>query len=127
MNYGPLCKAVFLLFVTAAVPTPQNQPSPVLGTEPQVETQPSQVPPSQPTPGEAEPGPVPSSPPALAPLPPNPSEYVRQAIDNEIATLDRDRTFWRYHLHREDEKNNVDRDVIETSEGSLARTLLMWG
>lgn len=61
------------------------------------------------------------------PLPQSPNEYVRQMIEHELTELSHDHTHWRYHLHREDEKNNYDRDVIETSEGSLARTLLMWG
>jgi hypothetical protein len=68
--------------------------------------------------------PVPASPPAV---PQNANEYVRQMIEHELAALNHDHTHWRYHLHREDEKNNYDRDVIETPEGSLARTLLMWG
>jgi hypothetical protein len=65
--------------------------------------------------------------PVPTPLPQNANEYVRQMIEHELAELNHDHTHWRYHLHREDEKNNYDRDVIETSEGSLARTLLMWG
>jgi hypothetical protein len=65
--------------------------------------------------------------PAPASLPANANEYVRQMIDNELAELNRDHTHWRYHHHREDEKNNYDRDVIETPQGSLARTLLRWG
>jgi hypothetical protein len=65
--------------------------------------------------------------PTPAPLPANANDYVQQALDNELAAQDRDHTRWRYHYHREDEKNNYDRDVIETSEGSLARTLLLWG
>jgi hypothetical protein len=68
--------------------------------------------------------PVPAAP---TPLPQNANDYVRQMIDHELAALSHDHTHWRYHLHREDEKNNYDRDVIETSEGSLARTLLRWG
>jgi len=60
-------------------------------------------------------------------LPKNANEYVRQMIENELASLKADHTHWRYHLHREDEKNNYDRDVIETPQGSLARTLLMFG
>jgi hypothetical protein len=48
-------------------------------------------------------------------------------IEHELSALHGDHTHWRYHLHREDEKNNYDRDVIETPEGSLARTLLMFG
>jgi hypothetical protein len=65
--------------------------------------------------------------PQRQPLPQSPNEYVQQALDHELAAQDGDHTHWRYHFHREDEKNNYDRDVIETSEGSLARTLLLWG
>ena len=60
-------------------------------------------------------------------LPQNANEYVRQMIDHELSSLRDDHTHWRYHHHREDDKNNYDRDVIETTQGSLARTLLMWG
>jgi hypothetical protein len=60
-------------------------------------------------------------------LPADPNVYVTQAIGHEIAALDKDHTYWRYHLHREDDKNNFDRDVIETKDGNLARTLLLWG
>lgn len=64
---------------------------------------------------------------APTPRPQNPNDYVRQMIEHELTELSHDHTHWRYHHHREDEKNNYDRDVIETAEGSLARTLLMWG
>jgi hypothetical protein len=63
----------------------------------------------------------------MAPLPADPNAYMRLAIDHELKAQDQDRTLWRYHLHREDEKNNVDKDVIETREGQLSRTLLLWG
>jgi hypothetical protein len=64
---------------------------------------------------------------SAAPLPSDANAYVREAIGHEVAEQDRDQSHWRYHLHREDEKNNVDRDVIETREGQLSRTLLLWG
>jgi len=48
-------------------------------------------------------------------------------IEHELTALHQDHSHWRYHYHREDEKNNYDRDVIETPEGSLGRTLLMFG
>jgi hypothetical protein len=68
--------------------------------------------------------PIPAPP---TPLPQVPNEYVRQMIEHELSALHDDHTHWRYHLHREDEKNNYDRDVIETTQGSLARTLLRFG
>jgi hypothetical protein len=65
--------------------------------------------------------------PALPPLPQDANQYVRQAIQNELAEQDRDHTHWRYHIHREDKKYNYDRDVIETREGEISRTLLWNG
>lgn len=65
--------------------------------------------------------------PQAPPLPTDANEYVRQAIQHELAEQDRDRSHWRYQLHREDEKYSYDRDVIETSQGNLARTLLWNG
>jgi hypothetical protein len=52
---------------------------------------------------------------------------VRAAIQHELVEEDRDHSHWRYSLHREDAKGSQDRDVIETPEGSLSRTLLKWG
>jgi hypothetical protein len=65
--------------------------------------------------------------PALAPLPQDAKQYVSQAIQHELAEQDRDHTHWRYRIHREDKKNNYDRDVIETKEGEISRTLLWNG
>lgn len=61
------------------------------------------------------------------PLPADPDQYVHQAIAHELELQDRDHTLWRYHIHREDEKNNQDRDVIETRQGQLSRLVLLWG
>jgi hypothetical protein len=77
-----------------------------------------------PTPTPAETGLVQ---PALPPLPQDANEYVRQAIQHELEEQDRDHTHWRYHFHREDEKSSYDRDVIETPEGNVARTVLWNG
>jgi hypothetical protein len=123
MTHGPLCKAAILLCVTAAVAWPQSLPSPTPGPEAQFQSPRSQAAPSQ---VQQTPGPqlVPS---ALPPLPQDANEYVSQAIEHELAAQAADHVHWRYHYHREDEKNNTDRDVIETSEGSLARVLLLWG
>ena len=60
-------------------------------------------------------------------LPSDATEYVREVIRHELDMEARDRTHWRYHAHREDEKQNYDRDIIETREGELARTLLING
>jgi hypothetical protein len=64
---------------------------------------------------------------AEAALPKDPNQYVREVIKHELACQDSDHTHWRYHLHREDEKGSSDRDVIQTREGQLSRTLLING
>ncbi len=61
------------------------------------------------------------------PLPQDPNQYVREIIKHELDAAEYDHTLWRHRFHREDEKNNYDRDVIETKEGQLARTLLLNG
>src|SRR5690348_4053696 len=60
-------------------------------------------------------------------LPQDTNQFVREVIKNELDATEHDQTLWRHHFHREDEKNNYDRDVIETKEGQLARTLLLNG
>lgn len=117
MNHGPLCKAVVFLGAMAAVATAQNRSPVAPGAEAQFQTPQAQAAQTQ----LLQTGPL-----APAPLQ-DANEYVRQAIEHELAEDARDHTHWRYHYHRDDEKNNIDRDVIETSEGSLARTLLRWG
>lgn len=62
-----------------------------------------------------------------AALPQDANQLVREAVQNELNGEGKDRTHWRYHLHREDERGSQDRDVIETKEGSLAKTLLING
>jgi len=117
MNPGPLFKGVLCSCVIAAVAAPQNR-VPDLRPLPEAQFQ------NQTTPQSNSPVARPSTPPLL---PHDANEYVRQAIDHELAEQARDHTHWRFRYHREDEKNNADRDVIETSEGSLARVLLVWG
>ena len=60
-------------------------------------------------------------------LPEDASQLVREAVQNELNGEGKDHTHWRYHLHREDDRGSQDRDVIETKEGSLAKTLLING
>lgn len=60
-------------------------------------------------------------------LPSDATQYVREVIHHELEMEDRDHTHWRYHAHREDEKQNYDRDIIETKDGELGRTLLVNG
>jgi len=62
-----------------------------------------------------------------ASLPADPNQFIREAIQHELQSEIQDRTHWMYRLHREDEKGAQDREVIETKEGSLARTLLVNG
>src|SRR5260370_9002577 len=62
-----------------------------------------------------------------APLPSDAAELVRQAVAHELSAMDNDHTRWMYHLHKEDEKNSQDRQVIETKDGSLSKVLLFNG
>lgn len=62
-----------------------------------------------------------------APLPSDASQFVREAINRELNAMDNDHSNWMYRLHREDEKNTQDRQVIETKEGSLAKVVLFNG
>lgn len=60
-------------------------------------------------------------------LPADANQFVRQAIYHSIEAESNDHTRWRYRFHREDDKNNYDRDVVETKDGELARTLFLHG
>src|SRR6266849_682383 len=62
-----------------------------------------------------------------SPLPQDANQYIREIVKHELEAADHDRTHWRHRFHREDEKNNYDRDVIDTKDGQLARTLLVNG
>jgi hypothetical protein len=57
----------------------------------------------------------------------DPTKYVAEIIRREMDQEKQDHTRWRYRAHREDEKSNYDRDIIETKDGEIARTLLLWG
>lgn len=65
--------------------------------------------------------------PHTPPLPSDATQFVREVIHHELTTEAQDHTHWRYRAHREDEKSNIDKDVIETRDGELTRTLLLWG
>lgn len=65
--------------------------------------------------------------PSPPPLPSDPNQFVREMVQHELDAEDKDHSHWRYRLHKEDEAGASDRDVIETREGSLARTLLING
>ncbi len=63
----------------------------------------------------------------LPPLPKDANQLVRDTIKHQIEADAADHTHWRYHIHREDEKGSQDRDVIDTKEGQIARTVLING
>lgn len=60
-------------------------------------------------------------------LPPNANELVREIVQRELEAENKDHTHWRFHYHKEADGSAQDRDVIQTREGSLARTLLING
>jgi hypothetical protein len=64
---------------------------------------------------------------SLPPLPKDATQFVKDAIKHQIEADAADHTHWRYHIHREDEKGSQDRDVIDTKDGQIARTLLING
>ncbi|HWF02135.1 MAG TPA: hypothetical protein VHA06_00530, partial [Candidatus Angelobacter sp.] len=59
----------------------------------------------------------------LPPLPTDATQYAREAFQHQLDADHTDHTHWRYRIHREDDKGSQDRDVIETKDGELARTL----
>ena len=65
--------------------------------------------------------------PAETPLPSDPNQFVREMVQHELDAGNNDHSHWRYHIHKEEEASAQDRDVIETKEGSLAKTLLING
>lgn len=110
MSFRDLLHAIPVFALTAVVAVAQNQPPhPKEAASPQAQQ------------------PASSVPQAPEPLPQNPNDFIRQAVEHELAAQDGDHTHWRYHFHREDDKDSYDRDVIETSEGQLARTTLWNG
>ncbi len=67
------------------------------------------------------------SPPITPALPADPNQFVREMVQHELDAQEKDHTHWRFRLHKEDETSAQDRDVIQTKDGSLARTLLING
>ena len=61
------------------------------------------------------------------PLPQDANKYIREIVKHEIDADANDHSHWRYRIHREDEKGAQDRDVIDTKDGQIARTLLING
>lgn len=62
-----------------------------------------------------------------ADLPRDANQLVREVVQHELEADAADHTHWRYRNHKETDGTAQDRDVIETKEGSLARTLLING
>src|ERR1051326_8764770 len=61
------------------------------------------------------------------PLPSDANQYLKEIVKHELAADQTDHSHWRYKIHREDDKGSQDRDVIDTKDGQLARTLLING
>lgn len=61
------------------------------------------------------------------PLPQDATQYVKEVVKHQLAMDANDHSHWRYRIHREDEKGSQDRDVIDTREGQIARTLFING
>lgn len=57
----------------------------------------------------------------------NANQFVREVVQHELDAENNDHTLWRYRIHKETDGVAQDRDVIQTKEGSLARTLLING
>jgi hypothetical protein len=64
---------------------------------------------------------------AASPPPADITNLVRDTVNNELKAIDSDHTRWMYRLHREDDKGSIDREVVETTEGNLSKTLLFNG
>lgn len=65
--------------------------------------------------------------PSGPPLPSDPNQFVREMVQRELDAQDKDRSLWRFHLRKQDDATSQDRDVIQTKQGSLAKTLLING
>jgi hypothetical protein len=68
-----------------------------------------------------------TTPDTLPPLPKDGNQFVKEAIKHQMEADAADHTHWRYHIHKEDDKGSQDRDVIDTKDGQLARTVLING
>ena len=60
-------------------------------------------------------------------LPPNPSQLMRDVIENELTAEAADHSSWRYVERRDDEKKNEVRDIVLTPDGFVYRTLAING
>jgi hypothetical protein len=53
----------------------------------------------------------------------DPQALVRETVQNELRGNEHDSSFMRYKLHKENTSSVSDRDMVETKEGLIARTL----
>lgn len=60
-------------------------------------------------------------------VPNDAAQYVRQIVQHQVTGDEQDHALFRFRFHRESERLIYDRDVIETKDGQLARTLLIDG
>jgi hypothetical protein len=60
-------------------------------------------------------------------LPSDATRFVAETIQHEMKLDDTDHSYWRYLYSHADEKSSYERDVIETRDGELARSLLING
>ena len=66
--------------------------------------------------------------PAESPIPQRSSrEWVVLAADNEVAALTHDNSYFRYNTHVVDQKGDRFRDVVESKDGTVARTVMEGG
>jgi len=51
------------------------------------------------------------------------NELVRRAVNKEVADMENPKDFWRYHLRKESASGSQTRDMVETKQGIVARTI----
>src|SRR5260221_1121602 len=60
-------------------------------------------------------------------LPQDATQYVRGVVKHQLEMDASDHSHWPSRINRDDEKGSQDRDVIDTKDGQIARTLLING
>ena len=51
------------------------------------------------------------------------NELVKRAVQKEVSAVENDSDFWRYHLRKETASGSQIRDMVETKQGIVARTI----
>src|SRR5882724_6351020 len=51
------------------------------------------------------------------------NELVRRTVNKEVADMQNPTDFWRYHLRKESAAGSQIRDMVETKQGIVARTI----